>query len=344
MAEVVASLERRVGDSRLHTGYRLAVEHSREPAPAVVSRTLLDGFAGLDPSEQSMLVDLRWDLVRDPSLVPVLLRMAREAGNDGQGRTVAISRLHDLAPHEARPFILAEILDPGVVADFEALAALADETLPDADEPLVRQIRALLATDPQDVSRLELKSRLLARFATARVYPVVVELYASTRSKVDSETRAAWLAYLLRWNEKESLPRLQAELRAVPSGADYFLYCLTRSRYTAGIDEILRTRLNGDNPDGAAQAALLLARFGGPAAYGVIKTRLDRWRQEWGPRVADLDSGTTVTPQASLEIALIAALLNGAGWTLRADEVQSLHASCLSAQCRTYFQRTGRER
>src|SRR2546430_7647186 len=44
----------------------------------------------------------------------------------------ALKRLIEIAPDEARPFVIAELKDPASFVDLEILGSIADKTLPEA--------------------------------------------------------------------------------------------------------------------------------------------------------------------------------------------------------------------
>src|SRR6185369_12664952 len=96
------------------------------------------------------------------------------------GRDSALLMLQRLAPDEARPFVLAEIMSPVPRASFEALRALPDAVLPELDGPLLARLTSLAGPPVTDASRLRVQAGLLARYATAAIFNDVLRLYQST--------------------------------------------------------------------------------------------------------------------------------------------------------------------
>jgi hypothetical protein len=240
----------------------------------------------------------------------------------------------EISPEEAREYVLAEIRDPKSLVDFEILRSLADSTLPEADSPLLQQIRSL-ASSKVSFDRVYLKQKafLAARFATEDIYQDLLEIYRG-REQLPLEVRAGFLAYFARYHEPEALGLIEETLDDLHQGQDSnFLPDLTRLYYSDNIGSVLRKRLQSADPQAAGLAAYLLSLHGAPGDQKVIEARLQRWREEWGERKTEADSNL----QGTVERELIMALTRAKSWQLSPEQVKELQQSCITNICRQNF-------
>lgn len=224
----------------------------------------------------------------------------------------ALQRLIELAPDEARPFVVSEVIDPTSLVDFEILRSLSDATLPETDAPLLEQIRRFSSsTRNYDVTYLKQKTSLAARYATIGIYQSLMELYQQSGAKLPLESRACLLAYFARYNENEALPLIEQVLAGIEPGQDFnFLPDLTRLYYSDGIDGVLRKRLESDEPRAVSTSAWLMSKYGPAGDQQVLEVRLERWRKEWGGRAAEAQANL----QGTAEREMVEALLRAKSW------------------------------
>jgi hypothetical protein len=347
--ELAASLPRRAGESRRTTAMTVLLNLPKEPGQAAqivggVREILLREFDSLSPYDREYLLRYQWESLRDSSLVPALERMlaGAHASGDFQVRTAALMRLMEFDKQRARPFVVAELRDVSSFADLDVLSSLDEETLSDADEALLPQIRTLAAPGPNaDFVRLRQRSLLAARFASPAIYDGLMEVYEKWGSKWQVDARGAMLGYFARYNEAQAAPLIEQALAETPSGQDQsFLTDLTRANYNGAIDAILRARLEGAEPQAAGTAAYVMSLHGPESDRALIESRLARWRKEWSGRAAELDAegadGALVT-QRMVEVNLVGALLSGNRWKLTEEESDRLKRSCMTKQCRQYY-------
>jgi hypothetical protein len=104
----------------------------------------------------------------------------------------------------ARAIFIATMLDPRwiSVVHVNAFFKLPDATLPELDHPLVEQITALAGSGsrlPGDREFLVLKTRFLARYASAAVVKEIQRLYDTRGSQLEEGARVNLKKYLDRW-------------------------------------------------------------------------------------------------------------------------------------------------
>ncbi len=339
VVELAAGLAKRTGKSQSTTAMTILTHLPKDPQMAAAlmreaRRLLLIQFENLHPFDQEYLLSYYWEQLRDPALVPVLKRMLNNHGSAEKNmHGAALKRLLEIAPEEAREFVLAEIRDPKSLVDFEILRSLSDSTLPEADLPLLQQIRRLASSRVNfDRVYLKHKASLAARFATEGIYQDLMEIYRSTQLPL--EVRAGFLAYFARYHEPEALPLIEEALANIEPGQDSnLLPDLTRLYYSDGVDSLLRKRLESDEPQKVSLAAYLISLHGSAADAKVIEARLERWRKEWGDRRVEAESNL----QGTVERELITALSRSKSWKLSAERVKELQQSCITQICRQTF-------
>jgi len=303
------------------------------------SRTiLLQQFDNLHPYDQEYLMRQYWEQLRDPSLVPPLKKMLGVTGIASKNvHDSALKRLIEIAPDEARPFVIAELKDPASFVDLEILGSIADKTLPEADAALAEQIRryASLRSGSASVS-LRQKTFLTARFATDTLYADLMQVYRDHVTTLPLDARAGLLAYFARINEAEAIPLIEKTLDEIDPGQVFnFLPDLTKLYYSDAIDALVRKQLESDIPQRASDAAYVMSLHGGGKDQAVIEARLERWRRDWRSRAAEADTNL----QGTVERELITALIRAKSWKLPPERVKELEQSCVTKLCKQNFQR-----
>jgi hypothetical protein len=341
VAELAAGLTKRAGKSLTTTAMTILMRLPKAPETAVailrvVRPILLQQFEELNPYDKEYLLSAYWDQLRDPSLLPVLKRMLKS--QDMPSRNIhgaALKRLIEMAPDEALPFVVSEILDPASQVNFDILQSLADSSLPEIDAPLLEQIRRLSSSKRNyDVTYLKPKTDLAARYATVAIYSDLMELYQQDGARWPLDAKAGLFAYFARHNENEALPLIEQTLADLEPGQDFnLLPDLTRLYYSDGIDALLRKRLEGDEPRAVSTAAWLISKYGPPADEKIIEARLERWRKEWGNRAAEAQANL----QATAERELVTALMRAKSWKATPERVNELRQSCVTDLCRQNF-------
>lgn len=344
VAELVAGLPKRKGKSRTAAAMAALTSLPRDGAgavsvPAPLREVLVGEFDTFHPYDQEYLLRVFWEPLRDPALLAALERMlANNRGpRDYQIRREALRRLTEMNPERARPHVVAEIRDPSSVVEYEVLAALPDETLPEVSDALLEQIKSLAPLSRNfDPVLLGLKAKLAARYGTPALYDPLLEVYRARGDKWEPSTRGAMLGYFARHNEAQALPLVEQALAQIGRGHESsFLMELTRPGYTAGVREMLRRSLEGDDPEAVGAAAYVMSQHGSEADGKLIESRLERWRKEWGGRAAELNAPGGVS-QRMAEVNLVVALLQSKVWKLPPEKAAAITRACVTEDCRRY--------
>jgi hypothetical protein len=346
LRELAASLPKRSGES-LRATAMLVLDNARQGAgqdaqmSADVREILLREFDRLHPYAQERLLSYHWEQVRGgPSMRDALERVltARREPGSYQLRGAAIKRLIEIDPERARPFVVAEIRDPSSVVDLDVLRSLRDETLPEADAALLEHVRRF--GPGGDIVGMRHKGLLAARYASPAVYDGMLEAYQAWGSKWQPDARAAVLGYLARWNEAQAMPLVERAAAELGGGIDsQFFLELTAARTPAPVLELVRKRLDGDDPQAVGSAAYVLSKRGTADDARLVEARLERWLKEWGGRTAELDGTDKKSViQSMAQVNLMWALLNGQSWKLPEEKARRLKETCVTRLCRQNFQ------
>ena len=234
-------------------------------------------------------------MMRDAALIPSLKKMLAKADLMSKSiRETTLKRLMEMAPDEARPYVIAEIRDPSSRVEPTVLGQLEDKSLPEVDAALLDQIRrATTSTQIRDQIYLKFKLDLLVRFATDSIYQELMELYRTVGETLPPDSRAGLLAYFAKHNEQEAIPMIEKVVSEFkPGESTRILSDLTKLYYSDSIGVILKKLLESDDYAHVSHAAYLIGREGAAGDERVLEARLKRWREEWRDRVTEADVQT----------------------------------------------------
>lgn len=337
VTELAAGLNKRSGKSQTTTAITILLSLPQDPQTAAAlsaqsRRILISQFDSLHPFDQEYLLRMKWDDLRDPSLIPSFKKMLATNGVASKNiHDAALKRLIEMSPEEARPFIIAEIRDPNSLVDREILGSIADETLPEVDADLLAQIRQLAAAPARvNFVRLQHKSALAARFASKAIYADLVDIYRNAGDKIPPEAVPGFLAYFARHDEAAGLTLLEQALDRSGAQQSMLLSDFTRLYFSKTVDALLRKRLESDEHEIASMAAYLISLHGAPDDQKVLEQRLQRWQRDWGTRIVEADSNL----QGRIESELISALIRGKSWKLPPEKARELQQRCLTKICK----------
>src|SRR5262249_47427315 len=109
---------------------------------------LISVFDQLSSKQQAWLLEVRWDQIKSPAMLPLLKRYAESEFPDvpqedrydaPRRRMWVLRRWFELDPAGARPAIIHEIVRPNPRFSSRELGFLQDTTLPEADKPLAER-------------------------------------------------------------------------------------------------------------------------------------------------------------------------------------------------------------
>lgn len=347
-AELLESLPKRSGRSRIFAAYKIFTSLPKTDVSSLAYTTtktfLLEKFDELEHSTQSHFLEHFWDKLKTPALIPALEKILanKEPEPIWSNRANAFKRLIELDQKRARLFVINEIRDPDSLMNPDVLKDLNDEFLPETDDALLAQITALAATDDRRMQlNLQFKLTLAARYATAKIYAELADIYRKHGSRWRLEQSAPLLSYLTRHNDEEAMPLIEELLNKSGdrSGSSIFYY-LTKMGFSAGLEKLLQKRLESDEPEIAGNAAYHLSKHESKENKLLIEKRYNRWLMKWSKRQSELENpeaNQAVRSEPMFQINLLEALIRAEKWQLSEAEVSRLKLTCLSENCRRYF-------
>jgi hypothetical protein len=330
---LAAALPDKTGRARAMTLADAQALAPRRPSggSAVWREQLAAAFLDLPPERQTNLLEYQWRTVAGPAMLPALRRLigAPPAGAPAVA-DLALRRLAQLAPVEARPLILREIRNPRRGATLKTLGSLPDAELPDLDDVLATNFEA---------SNSEISAALVGRYATKKV---VARILASTGDKIGRmacHPQASILAYFLRVDEATGATLLDRAMTSRATGCWQSLDQIADLRMTPVVEARAIADLDHPDPEAVIAAARALGRHGSPPALEALRAAFRRWHSTWTGRAAELAFSQAVerpnARQAMVEDAFRQAIGAGQGWLMRAAELRELQSLCVTDNCRT---------
>ncbi len=265
-----------------------------KPIDGQIAARIAAIFDQLPIEKQMEILEHRWELIKSPAFLPILRKYAKQyrefnvpnemsAYNSLHLTGAALKHWYELAPDEARPVIIQEIIRPRPRYSARILGILPDKTMPEVEHALAEHFTA-----EQDSYAADNLASLLHRYATDAVLPQVLPVVDKNVGKWACAIQAPILAYLLRVNPSVSKPRIEA---AMAARGDEYSACNHSLLMEVGalqsdplLEEIAVRSLDDNDPEVAGNAAAFLGKFGSPAAEDKLWERLSRWSEKWRGR------------------------------------------------------------
>ena len=273
-------------------------------------------FATLPEEALARMLETEWASVRSPAMAPTLRALVTEARpRGGQLRSIsdlALERLLELDYDGARAFILSELArETGARVSFtgKTLGLLKDAELPDVNRAL---LSGLLAEE-HDGATLELRSEVLARYASKAILDKVWPIYRG-----ETYFHVSLLSYLSRHDPKGAEVAMR-KIEDVDS-----LRRLSNYMWSPVLEAIVVQRLQTRD---ASTAARILSERGSAGAETAL---VDRWR-ELHASGADKER---------LGHDLQTALVRGRAWMVTPERLSTLSALCDDAMCKSDLEAT----
>jgi hypothetical protein len=180
-------------------------------------------FRALDVEPQLNILLWSWRRISFAAMVPALKFLYLSPKEDwAKLRDLALRRLFDLAPDEARPLMLAELERDELRVSTDTLARLGPVTFPNLEPLWLRRLEDGILDERLDGAvRLE-------RFGSAAVLADVKRLYAANRSAWSCDVRAAVVGYFMRV-DRPAGEQAAKEALAAPAGESETCKALTVS-------------------------------------------------------------------------------------------------------------------
>jgi hypothetical protein len=321
--------------ARAITLTELRVLPSRSLSSAASSRDRLAAvFLDLPAERQLNLLAYEWQSIAGPAMLPVLRRLVNANPSDPPSLPdVALRRLAQLAPAEARSLILREIQRPRRGATLKTLGTLPDAELPDLDDVLAGNFES---------SKSEISAALVQRYATKKVAPRILASTEPLIGRLACAQQASILVYFLRVDETLGAMLLDRALASRATGCWRALDMIADVRMSPALEARAISDLDNPDPESARAAIRALGRHGSPSAREPLRAAFQRWHVRWNGHADELEYSRALerpnAGQAMVEDEFRQAMGAGQGWLMRATDLRELQALCVTDNCR---QQTG---
>ena len=330
---LTAAMQDKTDRARAITLAEAHVSVQRQPSAtsAALQDQLATRFLDLPAERQANLLEYQWRTIAGSAMLPALRRLVDAPPTTAPSvPDLALRRLAQLAPDEARPLILHEIKNPRRGATLKTLGSLRDAELPDLDDALAANFEA---------SNSEIHAALVQRYATKRV---AARILASASDKIGvmaCNQQASILAYFLRVDEATGSALLDRAMTSRLTGCWRSLNQIAALRMTPVVQARAIADLDNSDPDVVIAAIQTLGQHGSPAALEPLRMAFQQWHLAWADRAAELAYSRVVerpnARQAMVEDAFRQAIGTGPGWLVRASELRELQSLCVTDNCRT---------
>jgi hypothetical protein len=330
---LTAATQDKTGRARAITLAEALALAQRQPSArsAAARDQLAAGFLDLPIERQINLLEYQWRTLAGPAMLPVLRRLIAAAPTDAPSAAdLALRRLAQLAPDEARPLILREIQNPRRGATLKTLGSLRDADLPDLDDALAANFEA---------SNSEIHAALVQRYATRKVAPRILASAGDKIGVMACSQQSSILAYFLRVDEATGSTVLDRAMTSRATGCWRSLNEIAALRMTPVVQTRAIADLDNSDPDVVIAAIQTLGQHGSPAALEPLRIAFQRWHATWADRAAELAYSRAVerpnARQAMIEDSFRQAIGTGRGWLVHASELRELQSLCVTDNCRT---------
>jgi hypothetical protein len=299
--------------------------------PAAQRDQLTARFLDLPVERQISLLEYQWSTLAGPAMLPVLRRLVAASAADGPSAAdLALRRLAQLAPEEARPLMLREIQNPRRGATLKTLGSLPDAELPDLDDALATNFEA----NPSD-----LHAGLVERYGTPTIAPRILASAGDKIGLMACSPQASIVAYFLRVDAAMGSLLLDRAMTSRATGCWRSLDQIAALHMTPVVQSRAIDDLDHSDSDAVIAAIRTLGRHGSPEALEPLRTAFRRWHARWAGRSAELIYSRAVerpnAGQAMVEDAFREAIGAGRHWLVRGSDLRELQSLCVTDNCRT---------
>jgi hypothetical protein len=293
-------------------------------------KQLIQRFDQLSMDQQALILEDRWQDIKDPALLPLLKRFVEidftkiSPENSTWARdlpALALRRWLDLDAAGARQAIIAEMTRDPVRFQARDLSLLPDETLPEVEQALADHF---VAAKDYSLESTNLAT-LIARYATKAVLPQILKKLDHQSGNSGCNVQEHILGYLLRCDPAAALPHIEKSIanRRKPANNDCMnrvLTAISNVHYDPVLEGIAIRLLEDSNLSFASDAAAMLEGFGSPSTEEVLWRTYEKWSKRWEGRerelnfAAELESNSRRSSELAFGQVLFRALAGGQAW------------------------------
>jgi hypothetical protein len=296
-------------------------------------------FLALPSAQQSYLLEHQWPWLDRPWIRPALEALYAgwigEPGGPAPAGDIALRRIFEVDPGTGRRLVLEEIVTGRRRIGFDALALLADETLPEIDASLRQRFERRLGEARVDYTNRATTAWLMWRYGSSGLLAFVA---AALAGPIDAcAVRAPLVAYLLKHEPEAGLRQLRPGPGAASAACTFT--DLAPRVWDEPVEAAAIQHLAGEDIDEVADIAQILGRHGSAKVRDPLLDRMTRWAAEWRGRSRELDDrriGIGPGPwPARIENAVTNALFDNPRVALSAEDKARIRELCVTDGCRS---------
>jgi hypothetical protein len=358
-ALVLQSIKRRSGPERAAAIYQAWFTEERQNVskpvdPEILSRVrseVLSTALELGPGERVQILYSMWPRQPHGELKSIVVSLAESRRKeDSFYLDEGYKFWCEGWPQECSSAILSDAIHPGTPTSKNAVFMIAESEHPELDEILKARLE-----DPgmtQDSWESQRAAAIILRTGSRKLRPAVDEFLDKyvAQPRYGCEIEGYLIGYLFRTAVEDATNRFTEETgNGDHPCASQLLRTLDTVRYSDELVPLAAKALNSADLGSAGMAATFLG-FRGPATVEpTLWQRLERLREKWRERAAELRGADTRildgggreqaaqlerAKTVQLEQALVSALVRSANWKLTPGEQERLREGCLTEKCR----------
>jgi hypothetical protein len=293
---------------------------------ALVRREMPASFADFPPIDRDAVLLHQWDEIKSPAMLPVLRDLVVEShwlGANG----IALIRLNELSPTDARPVILEQLRSPNPQGSVAALSLLPEKQLPEFDALFLRRLM-----DEQNDGTMAFSAGLLRRYASSAIAPELKVWFTKRVGNIYCGAEAELIAYFLSVAPAEGLAMLRAAMKSDNSGCVLFRR-LADIAYSPEVEREALAALDDSRPDVTQEALQVLRENGSASSRPILLQHFRAWHDRWAARATQLNAPNSIN-DAGLENAYSYAIGFARNWLSTADDWRELQKLCVTADCK----------
>lgn len=339
--ELIAALPQKTG-AALAVSVQTVMQNPRGVDPDVrksLTDILAANFDSLPMGTQSDLINNRFGPLDRMLVVPMLRKMAEHYLNSPQPQPAeaaefsraggeALARWYDLAPADARPAILREIVRPEPRFPIDALGILPDRELPEVDGTLVSHLES--AEDSNNRVAARNLAWMIGRYGTAANKSELMARLDRDLAAGFCDTQAPLLAWLLRVDPETARPRLENANKA-GNRCRLLLADIGKLQPGALVEGLAIKELNDPGAAAISDAAAYLTDYGSAGAEDALWSRLADWSKRWRDHEGEM---SPFGADAGAGQILVQALATGHAWLVSDSKLRRLADLAVGAPMR----------
>jgi hypothetical protein len=292
---------------------------------ALVRREMPASFADLPPIDRDAVLLHEWDEIKSPSMLPVLQDLVVKSHWLG-GNGIALIRLNELSPADARVVILDQLSSPNTQGSVAALSLLPEKELPQLDALLLHRLM-----EEQNDGAMAFSAGLLRRYASSAIAPELKVWFTKRVGNVYCGTEAELVAYFLRVAPTNGAAMLHTAIKSDNSRC-VLLRRLADIAFSPEVEREALAALDDSRPDVTQEALQVLRENASASGRPILLRHFQAWHDRWTARAKELTAPNSIN-EAGLESAYSNAIGFARNWLSTANDWRELQKLCVTADC-----------